>query len=161
MSCRVPQFQGCGEWEEILDPVGARLSRTQLHMLPLHSLHCCDLRASYVAAPQASSDVMSEFGECVLTTAMDMSNLRNNHQLKQDFDPSLDTAAMSGGWGCGQSQSRTVGTALYPPKFIFTLGTLWLPREDEGGTYNSTTHWDTSLPHTLISHCSKREGNSG
>ena len=41
--------------EEILDRVGARLSRTQLRMLPLHSLHCCDLRASYVAAPRASS----------------------------------------------------------------------------------------------------------
>ena len=40
---------------EILDRVGARLSRTQLRMLPLHSLHCCDLRASYVAAPRASS----------------------------------------------------------------------------------------------------------
>ena len=38
MSRLVPQFQGCGGWEEILDRVGARLSRSQPHVLLLHSL---------------------------------------------------------------------------------------------------------------------------
>ena len=38
LSRLVPQFQGCGGWEEILDRVGARLSRSQPHVLPLHSL---------------------------------------------------------------------------------------------------------------------------